>query len=431
MTTTPDADRRPVVLVLGEEIPPRTGGVAQWGYWMARKIQERGIRVVYAARADYADPSGDYGDCFTLHPISGRGWRHYKDLRILGALRALWARFRPRAVICLNCKVARIPLLLRPLTGWKVAVVAHGMEVTKNSGHLRRRLGLRWVYGSADLTVAVSRYTRERVLEFGVEPGQVRVIPCGVDPEFFRPLDGARVRAQLGLADRPIILTLARLVHRKGHDLVIRALAEVHRRVPDAVYLVGGTGGDGYVEHLRALAGACGVSHAVRFLGAVESAGLPALYSASNVYVMASRSLEGDSNFEGFGVTYLEANACGIPVIGADTGGVADAIVDGQTGFLIPPDDVPALADRLHRLLTEPALARRMGAAGRARVLRDLTWDRISGRFLEGLEESTGPLLHRPAAPEPVEDSRIAGGPAGLRYRDPMPGAVEHRHDQI
>jgi len=362
---------------------------------MARKLNERGLKVVYAARDDYALPSGDYGGSFTLHPIAGRDWRHYKDLRILGALRAVWKRWRPRAVICLNCKVARVPLLLRPLTGWKVAVVAHGMEVTKKGGHLRRRIGLRWVFGSADVTVAVSNYTRKRVLEYGVDPGHVRVLPCGVDPDLFRPVDGERLRGELGLGNRPIVLTLARIVPRKGHDLVIRALAEVRRRIPDATYLVAGTGGSHYVEHLRALAESCGVSKAVRFLGPVADEALPGLYSASNVYVMTSRSLEGDSNFEGFGITYLEANACGIPVIGADSGGVADAIVDGQTGFLVPPNDVPVLADRLHRLLADPDLARRMGAAGRARVLGELTWDRVSDRFLEALEEKTGLMVAR------------------------------------
>jgi len=399
LLTKTDADPRPAVLILGEEIPPRTGGVAQWGYWMATKLKEHGLRVVYAARDDYADPSGDYGDRFTLHPIRGRNWRHDKDLRILGALVAVWRRWRPSAVICLNCKVARVPLLLRPLTGWKVAVVAHGMEVTKNGQVLRRRIGLRWVFGSADLAVAVSGYTRKRVLEFGVDPGQVRVIPCGVDPDRFKPADGARLRARLGLGNRPIILTLARLVPRKGHDLVIRALAEVRRRIPDATYLVAGTGGSHHVDSLRALAETCGVTEAVRFLGAVESDDLPALYSASNVYVMTSRSLAGDSNFEGFGITYLEANACGIPVIGADSGGVADAVVDGETGFLIPPDDVPALADRLHRLLADPDLARRMGAAGRARVLDELTWDRVADRFLAALEEKTGRLRSTAASP--------------------------------
>ena len=371
---------------------------------MARKLEERGLKVVYAARDDYARPPQHYGNSFTVHAIAGRDWRHRKDLRIVGALRAMWRRWRPRAVICLTCKEARVPLLLRPVTGWKVAVVAHGMEVTKKRDRLRRRIGLRWVFGSADLTVAVSCYTRERVLEFGVDPGHVRVLPCGVEPDLFRPDDRARVRGRLGLDGRPVVLTLSRLVHRKGHDLVIRALAEVRRRIPDVVYLVAGTGKEPYTDYLRSLAEAAGLGKSVRFLGHVGIEDLPGLYSASDVYVMASRSLESDSNYEGFGITYLEANACGIPVIGADSGGVADAIVDGRTGFLVPPNDVPALADRMHRLLANPDLARQMGAAGRARVLRDLTWNRVSGRFLEALEEQTGRLLLRAPSLQPVED---------------------------
>jgi phosphatidylinositol alpha-1,6-mannosyltransferase len=300
-------------------------------------------------------------------------------------------------VICLTCKVARVPLLLRPLTGWKVVVVAHGIEVTKNGHRLRRRIGLRWVFGSADWTVAVSHYTRKHVLECGADPGHVQVIPCGVDPDRYRPVDGGRLRSELGLGNRPVVLTLARLVSSKGHDLVIRALAELRRSIPDATYLVGGTGGENYTEFLRALAESCGVSKAVRFLGYVASEDLPALYSASNVYVMPSRALEGNSNFEGFGITYLEANACGVPVIGADSGGVADAVLDGRTGFLVPPNDVPALADRMYRLLADPDLARRMGAAGRERILREFTWDRVADLFLETLAEHTGRLVPRAA----------------------------------
>ena len=385
-------DARPVILVLGEEIPPRSGGVAQWGYWMARKFHERGLRIVYAARSDYAQPQEFYGDAFTVLPIPAKDWRHRKDLRILTALRRAWKRWHPKAVVCLNCKVARIPLLMRPFTGWSVAVVAHGMEITKHGELLRRRLGLRWVFRAADLAVAVSHHTRERVVHLGVDPGHVQVIPCGVDPDLYRPVDGEAMRRRLGLAGRPIILTLSRLVRRKGHDLVIRALAEVRRRIPGAAYIVVGEGVEPYVASLRRLAEKCGVSDAVHFIGRAEETDLPGLYSASDVYVMVSRSLDGNSNYEGFGITYLEANACGIPVIGADTGGVADAIVDGQTGYLIPPDDVPALTDRLLRILGQPDLGRRLGENGRARVLRDLNWERVAARFLEALEEKAGAL---------------------------------------
>ncbi len=414
--------QRPNVLILGEEIPPRCGGIGQWGYWMARKLAERGFGVVYAAPAAGMEEAAYYGSAFEVCPMAGEDWRHHKDRFVFGALRRVWRSHRPRLVVCLTWKVARLPLLLRPLAGWRVVVVAHGMEVTKKRRRLRRRIGLRWIFRAADLTVAVSRYTRDRVAETGIDPERVLVLPCGVDPERFRPRDGTRLRRQLGLEGLPVVLTLARLVRRKGHDLVIRALPEVRRCVPGAVYLVAGGGKDGYVQSLRELARECGVEDAVRFVGRAEDEDLPGLYCASDVFAMASRNDENSGNFEGFGITYLEANACGVPVVGAATGGVPDAVVDGETGFLVPPDDAAALAERLTRLLSDPALARRMGERGRERVVRDLSWDRIAERFLAALAERTG--LRPPAAPGPqppaAHNSPAAAGESARVPADPV-----------
>lgn len=402
------------VLILGEEIPPCAGGVAQWGYWMGRKLQERGLRVLYAAPSHCMREPEYYEGAFAVFPMAGDDWRHRKDRRIFRALRRIARAARPRLVVCLTWKVARVPLLLRPLTGWRVAVAAHGMEVTKKRQKLRRRIGLRWIFGAADLSLAVSRYTRDRVAEFGVDPRSVLVLPCGVDPERFSPRDGTRLRRALGLDGQPVVLTLSRLVRRKGHDLVIRALPDLRRRVPGTLYVVAGSGEPGYVSGLRDLARSCGVEEAVRFVGRIEDEDLPGLYSASDVYTMSSRTNEATGNYEGFGITYLEANACGVPVVGADSGGVADAIVDGETGYLVPPEDVGALADRLGRLLADPTLARWMGENGRARVLRELTWDRVADRFLEALESRLGGGL-RPAAP---------AGSAGRRPLTAAPTAV-------
>jgi phosphatidylinositol alpha-1,6-mannosyltransferase len=380
---------------------------------MARELRERGLEVVYAARGDFARGQDYYGDAFTVQPIRVRDWRHRKDLPILRALTAAWKKHRPRAVVCLNCKVARVPLMMRPFTGWKVAVIAHGMEVTKNGDRLRRRIGLKWAFGSADLAVAVSRYTRMRVLEFGVDPDHVRVLPCGVDPERFRRRDRDAARAHFGLGDRPILLTLSRLVSRKGHDLVIHALPEILRAVPRALYVIAGPPNPPYEARLRALAQELGVGDALLFLGYVRPDEMADLYSAADVYVMASRTQSGDDNFEGFGITYLEANACGVPVVGADSGGVADAIVDGETGYLVPQDDAPALATRLTTLLADPVTAHRMGVAGRARVEREFTWDRIAARFLEALEDKTGRLLQPEPAVRPYEKQAEVGRLAG------------------
>jgi phosphatidylinositol alpha-1,6-mannosyltransferase len=417
------------VLFLGEEILPCPGGVAQWGASMARALARRGVRVVYAARGDFMRAPDYYGDDFAVHPIGAARWKQRKEVHIFRALVECRRLHRPRAVVALNCKVARVPLLLRPYGRWKVAVVAHGMEITKNGHRPRRQTGIRWTFGLADLSVAVSRFTRERILEAGVSPDQVRVLPCGVDPDRFRPRDRAAARARFGFGDRSVVLTLARLVSRKGHDLVIRALQEVRRSVPDVLYVIAGpesrrsgpragpgsrAGAGTYEDRLRALARQCGVGDAVRFLGYVEEETLPDLYAASDVYAMPSRHFLGDGNFEGFGISYLEANACGVPVIGADTGGVADAIVDGVTGWLIPPEDTAPLAARLAGLLADPAAARRMGEAGRERVLREFTWERVAGLFLDALESKTGPLGRGRPRVSATPAAGLGGG-AGLR----------------
>jgi len=408
----------PTVLFLGEEIPPCPGGVAQWGSWMARQLSRRGLRVVYAARRDFMhDDPEFYRDGYTAHPIESARWKQRKELHILKALAECRRLYRPRAVIALNCKVARVPLLMRPWAGWKVAIAAHGMEITKNGHRPRRQTGLRWAFGSADLAVAVSRFTRDRILDAGVAPDQVRVIPCGVSPELFRPRDVAAARRRFGFGTRPVVLTLARLVSRKGHDLVIRALPDLRRRVPDLLYVVAGPHNPPYEERLRALAREQGVEDTVRFLGYVEEAALPDLYAAADVYAMPSRHDTAGGNFEGFGISYLEANACGVPVVGADTGGVADAIVDGATGYLVPPEDVPALTDRLLRLLADPAAARRMGETGRNRVLASFTWERIAAQFLAALEEKTGPLARPSPAGWPV------AGMSDTLHRDAPPAA--------
>jgi len=412
--TRPTADP-PVVLIVGEEIPPCPGGVAQWGFWMAHHFARRGLRVVYAARGDFMRDPEYYGGAFTVHPIGSTRWKQRKEIHILKALRECGGRFKPRVVIALNCKVARMPLLLRPFYGWKVALVAHGMEITKNGHRPRRQTGLRWAFGSADVAFAVSRFTRDRILDAGVAPDHVRVLPCGVNPELFRPRDAAAARRRFGFGERPVLLTLARLVSRKGHDLVIRALPELRRAVPDLLYVIAGPENRPYEERLRGLARDCGVGEAVRFSGYVEPDALPDLYAASDVYAMPSRQIAGDGNFEGFGISYLEANACGVPVVGAATGGVPDAILDGETGYLVPPDDVPLLTDRLRRLFVDRESARRMGEAGRARVLREFTWERIAGLFLAALEEKTGPLV-RPAP----RDWPVAGV-SGTLHRDIPP----------
>jgi len=175
------------------------------------------------------------------------------------------------------------------------------------------------------------------------------------------------------------VVCVSRLVRRKGQDTLIRAWEEVRRQVPDAALLIVGAGPREAALHQ--LVERTGVTASVHFTGPVAQAELPAHYAAGDVFSMPCRTRRGGLDVEGLGIVYLEASATGLPVVGGDSGGAPDAILEGETGYVVGGRDVRALSDRLIALLQDPAGARAMGEKGRAWVERDWNWDVIANRL--------------------------------------------------
>jgi phosphatidylinositol alpha-1,6-mannosyltransferase len=199
-----------------------------------------------------------------------------------------------------------------------------------------------------------------------------------VDVDAFNPsVSGSSFRAAYGLADRPVIVCVSRLVPRKGQDTLIRALPAVRREIPDAALLL--VGGGPYKSTLESLAASLGLADDVVITGSVPWPDLPAHYAAGDVFAMPCRTRRGGLDVEGLGIVYLEASATGLPVIGGDSGGAPDAVLEGETGYVVR--DPSALANRLIELLGDPALARRMGEAGRKWVESDWRWDTQADRL--------------------------------------------------
>ena len=211
---------------------------------------------------------------------------------------------------------------------------------------------------------------------------KIRLIRLGVDPErFVTVATGSSVRSRFGLEGKRIPLTLARLVERKGQDKVIEALSLIKREIPDVRYVICGKGND--EERLRRIVAENGVEREVVFAGFVPNDERGAFYDACDAYVMPSREIPEKGDIEGFGITYLEANAFGKPVIGGKSGGVSEAVIDGVTGLLVDPCDVEAIAGACVRLLGDPELAGRLGSQGRDRVRREFDWDVICGGLVD------------------------------------------------
>lgn len=268
----------------------------------------------------------------------------------------------------------------------RLLLTVHGAEVLDPARSPRYRPLLRTALGGADWVLAVSRFSAEAAVRLGADAARVVVVPNGVDAVRFAP--GPRridLVERWGLAGRRVVLTVGGLVERKGQDIVIRAVAALRDRFPDLRYLV--VGGWALAESreadLKRLAADLGVDDRVVFAGFVGEDDLPDVYRLADVFAMPGRYVRDRGWVEGFGISYLEAAACGVPSIATAEGGAADAVADGESGLLVPPEEPAAVAGAIERLLTDEALRARLGAAGRARVLEGFTWDRIAGRVEE------------------------------------------------
>lgn len=281
------------------------------------------------------------------------------------------------------CRLARIAAPQPRLLGQAV----HGSEVLvltrrRRANALWRRV-FRWATSGATY-VALGSYPATLLDRLGVARDRVFVSPEGVDLDALGQPDpslDAEIAQRHGLAGKRILLTVGRLVPRKGHDLVIQALPTVLAAVPNTVYLIVGAGPN--EQTLRNLVTEFRVTDQVVFCGEVAAAELPAYYAAADVFVMPSR--ETDDDVEGFGIVFLEAAAFAKPSIGGRSGGVSDAIADGVTGVLVDPDSVDELAQALCDLLSDPAKADAMGTAAKERALDDFQYATVAHNILESV----------------------------------------------
>ena len=395
--------RNAVHVVLSENVPPTWGGVARVAYNLSHALGEDGYETLLCGFDRYVSDPLYRDEPFRVLPISSTAWRQRKDWVMAGLLWRIRNTHRGRPVIlyALTWKLARVARFVAPRLGWTLLVFAHGLEVTRQRTRGKRRAML-GVFRDADLCLGVSRYTADLLVQAGVSRDRVRVLNNGVDTRMFHPLTDAadleRVRAlrhRLGCEHAIMVLTLARVIERKGQDSVIRALARLRdRRTQDALplrYVIAGRGPEAEVRRLKDLAQRLGVDEQVVFWGYVEPAQMRVFYNACDIYVMNSRIVGPDQDVEGFGITFLEAGACGKPVIGGRSGGVVDAVKDGRSGFLVDPEDPEALANRLESLASDPALRARMGAEGLRRAREEFGIAAARDSLLEMVRELPDP----------------------------------------
>jgi len=366
------------LLMITQDFPPDVGGIQSYAFELAGRLVHRCDDFAVLAPKISGSETVDATLPFEVIRVQATyDTLAFKAFPVL--LKTAQRRFDTAFHVQWTTAIAT--LAARPFGGPnRIYVAAHAREILLEplSNYLNRFYNAcrRGVLARADGFLAMSHFTASLLEQAGVNPTNISVTFSGVDPDRFRPQDITAFRKEMGLEKRRIIFSVCRLVPRKGLDTVIRALPRVAEVVPDVLYLIGGNGPDR--NRLEALVRQCNVETHVRFVEMIPDEALPLYYNVADVFTMPARATGAD--VEGFGLVFLEANACETPVIGARTGGIPDAVSDTETGLLVDPDNHEALADSLIRLLNDPEYAQRLGRQGRARILRELTWDHIADR---------------------------------------------------
>jgi len=254
-------------------------------------------------------------------------------------------------------------------------VFTYAMEVEEWSSEPRERKKLVKVLINADRVVYINDITKESLLKLGVEKKRLVKIWPGVDKQFLHKVGEDDLNRVLGAHNvkRPYIITVARLIARKGIDVLIEAFSHLDQTKFGDVDLV--IVGEGEEENeLKKLAGHLFVEESVKFLGLVPDEDLPALYQGAQLFALTPRRIEGDA--EGFGIVYLEAAAAGKPAVATDTGGVKEAVKEGHTGLVVPPEEPAAVRLVLERLLSDDKLRQRLGRQAQVRAQQEFAWSK-------------------------------------------------------
>lgn len=355
-------------LVLTPDFPPAAGGIQVLVYGIVRNLPRVQTRVV--TRAAAGGERFDRAEGLDVHRVRARTDGQWTSVAVLNPAAALDAlRFRPDVILSAHIVTAPAARFAARLLKVPYVQYLHASEVD-----FRPRLAAFAVRG-ASATIAVSAHTARLAVEAGAQPERVEVIPPGV--EVVAPLDVSRL-------EQPTVVCVARLDDRyKGHDVLLKAMADVRHSVPEAQLVVIG---DGRLRaELERLAARLGLETSVRFLGTVSDSERDSWLARSHVFCMPSRRPP-EGGGEGFGIAYLEAGIWGLPVVAGDAAGSRDAVVNETTGVLVDPGKPGLVANALADLLLDRARAERMGRAGRARA-EHYSWPAIARRVEDLLLE--------------------------------------------
>ena len=370
-------------LVITNDFPPRPGGIQTFGYEIVRRFEPDSVTVLtsdWEGAAEF-DAAQDFkvirANTKTLLPSKSTLAMAREIVVAENITRVLFGAAAPLGLLAAPLRKLGVKNVVGMTQGHET-----GWAMTPGTRQALRKIG-----NDTDYLTYISEYTHKKIAK-ALSPeaaSRMRRIVPGVDVTEFSPTNlsyGNQLRTELGWTDRPVVVCVSRLMARKGQDELIRALPEVHQTSPMTSLIIVGEGP--YRKDLENLIKKFGLEKFVHLTGKVSQGDLSKWYAAGDIFAMPCRTRMGGWDVEGLGIVFLEGSATGLPVVVGDSGGAIDAVLDGETGYLVDGNKTSEIAQRISYLISNPDIAKRMGEAGRNWVSREWTWDQ-SFKKLDGL----------------------------------------------
>jgi len=370
-------------LVITNDFPPRPGGIQTFGYEIVRRFDPESVTVLtsnWEGAAEF-DAAQDFkivrANTQTLVPSKSTLSMAREIVVAENITRVLFGAAAPLGLLAAPLRKLGVTNIVGMTQGHET-----GWAMTPGTRQALRKIG-----NDTDYLTYISEYTHKKIAK-ALSPSAAarmrRIVP-GVDSTEFSPdnlSSGNQLRTELGWIDRPVIVCVSRLMARKGQDELIRALPIIQQTAPNASLIIVGDGP--YRKDLERLVKKLGLENFVHLTGKVSKTELSKWYAAGDIFAMPCRTRMGGWDVEGLGIVFLEGSATGLPVIVGDSGGAVDAVIDGETGFLVDGTNTAEIADRIAYFFANPDVAKNMGEAGRNWVTQEWTWDQ-SFKKLDGL----------------------------------------------
>ncbi|WP_405155646.1 glycosyltransferase family 4 protein [Paenibacillus sp. FSL K6-0108] len=372
------------------DFPPEKGGIHDYAYGLISQIPAEETTVLTNKIKDVAE-SEQFDRKADFEIIRKRiYWNSNKILLILSQfiliMQLILLKWRKKTEEIHFVNVFPVGIagpVMKAFFGIKYFPYVHGLDVM---GMVNSRLFplLLFILRRSDKVIANSQYTKSKLVELGISELQIVIIPPGLNVSKLNGSTGLHedIRDKYDLDGKKVMITVSRLVERKGHDVTLKAMSQVIERIPDLKYVICGDGP--YKEQLERLVRQYGLDSVVVFTGRTTDHELHQLYECSDLFIMPSRDIKEKGDVEGFGIVFLEANYYRLPVIAGNSGGIPDAVKDEVTGYLVDPLDEKEIADRIEELITDEGLARTMGNNGYDWVINHCLWSH-RGQLLKQL----------------------------------------------